>query len=81
MLRLLLSMHHIALCTQYIAFLLVFILVHFVLDHAEPKSEIQVEQIQRSVVVHKHQVERILTLLWIKTSSNASNSIIEFCFS
>jgi hypothetical protein len=43
------------------------------IDPAEPKSEIQVEQIQRSVVVHKRQVVRILTLLWIKVSTDAFN--------
>jgi hypothetical protein len=37
------------------------------------QSEIQVEQIQRSVMVHKHQVMRIVTLLWIKVSPSAFN--------
>jgi hypothetical protein len=49
------------------------ILVHFALDPTERKSNIQVEQIQSSVVVHKHQVVRILTLLWIKASPGAFN--------
>jgi hypothetical protein len=57
-------------CCTIISF---FILVHFTIDLVEPKSEIQVEQIQRSVVVHKRQVVRILTLLWIKPSLGASN--------
>jgi hypothetical protein len=37
---------------------LIYLLDHI---HAEPKSEIRVEQIQRSVVVHKRGVARILT--------------------
>jgi hypothetical protein len=57
-------------CCTIVSF---FILVHFMIDPVEPKSEIQVEQIQRSVVVHKRQVVRILTLLWIKPILDASN--------
>jgi hypothetical protein len=43
-------------CTILIC--LIYLLDHI---HAEPKSEIQVEQIRRSVVVRKHQVLMILT--------------------
>jgi hypothetical protein len=61
MLRLLLFMHHIALCTPYIAHFNVAHLLHMRVDHAEPNIEIQVEQAPWVSVVHKRQVAWILT--------------------
>jgi hypothetical protein len=39
-------MHHIALCTPYIALVNGGHLVHMRVDHAEPKSEFQAERVQ-----------------------------------
>jgi hypothetical protein len=46
MLRLFLFMHHIALCTPYIAHLNVVHLLHIRVDHVEPESEIKKGQVQ-----------------------------------
>jgi hypothetical protein len=73
--RILLIMHHIALFTPCIALLLVSHTCAFYDRPHRAESEIQVQQIQRSVVAHKRQVARILTLLWIKASPGASNHI------
>jgi hypothetical protein len=49
-------MHYIALCTPYIALFNYDYLFAYTLDPAESKSEIQVEQAERSMIVHKRQV-------------------------
>jgi hypothetical protein len=46
MIRLLLSMHHIALCAPCIALFNCGYLLHMRIDHAEQKSEIQAERVQ-----------------------------------
>jgi hypothetical protein len=46
MFKLLLCMHHIALCTPYIAHFNYDHLLHIRVDHVEPKTENQAEQIQ-----------------------------------
>jgi hypothetical protein len=40
-------MHHIALCTPCIALVNCGHLLHMCVDHVEPKSEVQVEQVQK----------------------------------
>jgi hypothetical protein len=40
-------MHHIAICTPYIALVNGGHLLHMRVDHVEPKSEIQAVQVQR----------------------------------
>jgi hypothetical protein len=45
----LLFMHHIALCTPYIALFNCGHLLHMRVDHAEQKSEIQAELVQKGV--------------------------------
>jgi hypothetical protein len=47
MLRLFLFMHHIALCNPCVALFNCGYLLHIRVDHTEPKSEIQAEQVQR----------------------------------
>jgi hypothetical protein len=46
MVKVLLIMHHIALCIPYIALVHCGHLLHMRVDHVEPKSEFQVEQDQ-----------------------------------
>jgi hypothetical protein len=45
--RMFFIMHHIALCTPFIALVNAGHLLHMRVDHAEPKSKIQAVQVQR----------------------------------
>jgi hypothetical protein len=54
--RMLLFMHNNVLCTLCIALFNCDHLFAYTIDPAEPKSKIHIEQVQRSVVVHKLQV-------------------------
>jgi hypothetical protein len=63
MLILLLFMHHIALCTPCIALFNCDHLLHIRVDHTEPKSEIQTEQVQREYGGPQAPNVRIPTLL------------------
>jgi hypothetical protein len=56
MVKMLMIMQHITLCTPCITLFNCDHLFAYTLDPAESKSEIQVEQAQRSMVVHKCQV-------------------------
>jgi hypothetical protein len=44
--KMLMIMHHIALCTPYIALVIGGHLLHMRVDHAEPESEFQAERVQ-----------------------------------
>jgi hypothetical protein len=56
-------MHHSALCTPCIALVSGGHVLHMRVDHAEPESEFQAEQVQWRSEVHKREVMRMLTLL------------------
>jgi hypothetical protein len=61
MVKVLMIMHHITHRTPCIALVKGGHLLHMRVDHAEPESEFQAEQVQWRSEVHKHQVPRILT--------------------
>jgi hypothetical protein len=63
MLRLLLFMHHIALCTPCITLFNCGHILHIRVDHAEPKSENQAEQVQKEYDGPQAPSARILTLI------------------
>jgi hypothetical protein len=63
MLRLLLFMHHIVLCTPCIILFNCVHLLHKRVDHAEQKSEIQAEQVQKEYDGPQALSARILTLI------------------
>jgi hypothetical protein len=48
--------------------------------HEEPESEIQEEQVQEDIVVHKHQVVWVLTLCVSKANPGASHHNLDFLF-
>jgi hypothetical protein len=63
MVKMLMIMHHIALCTSCIALFNCCHLLHIWVDHAEPESKFQVKQVQWVSEVYKRQVMRMLILL------------------
>jgi hypothetical protein len=65
-------LHHFALA--YLLHCIIFLLAHvfaYMLDHAEPESEVQEEQVLEAFKGHKRQVAWILTLLLRKESPGA----------
>jgi hypothetical protein len=63
MVKVLMIMHHIELCTPCIILFDCDHLLHIRVDHVEPKTEDQSEQVQWVLEVHKRQVASMLILL------------------
>jgi hypothetical protein len=61
--RMLMFMHHIALCTPCIVLVNCGHLLHMRVDHTKPESEFQAEQVQKEYSGPQASSARILTLL------------------
>jgi hypothetical protein len=72
MVKIVMIMHHTILCTPCIALFNCGHLLHIRVDHVEPKTDNEAEQVQWVFGTHKRQVLRILTFLRIKASLSAS---------
>jgi hypothetical protein len=66
-------MHHIALCTPCIALLQLWPSFAYAVDHMEPKTEIQVEQVQWVIGGTQASSREVANIVVIKTSPGASN--------
>jgi hypothetical protein len=76
----LLFIHHIALCTSCIALFNCGHLLHILVDHEEPKSEIQAEQVQCVVGGPQASSCEDANIVMIKASTSASHPILDFYF-
>jgi hypothetical protein len=81
MLRLLLFMHHVTLCTPCIALFNCDHLFAYTIDLAELKSEIQAEQVQWVFRGPQASIVVDANIVVIKASPGVSNPILEFYFS
>jgi hypothetical protein len=72
-------MHHIALCTPHTLHYLIVAIFSYALDHAEPKTKIQVEQVQWVFRGPQASSCEDANIIVIKASPEASNPILEFC--
>jgi hypothetical protein len=69
----LLIMHHIALCTPCIALFNYVHLLHIQVDHAEPESEFQAEQVRQMFRGPQPSSEEDANIVVIKASPGVSN--------
>jgi hypothetical protein len=73
-------MHHIALCTPCITHFNCDHLLHIRVDHVEPKTKNQVEQVQWAFGDPQASSCEEARIVVIKASPGASNNILEFCY-
>ncbi len=73
-------MHHIALCTSCIALFNCGHLLHIRVDHAEPESEFQAEQVQWVFGGPQASSCEDANIVVIKASPDASHPILDFYF-